>query len=340
VPSFAAAALLAALHAAGGCAAPDQFVRSVDEGHANLTRGMGDVVDRVDRAFGEPRVEDRERIVRAKIGGSLELRQNNDASPTIPVSLRVPLPALERRSNIFLQFESTADASEDIEQARTSFDEGKSFSATILTRRSPRLETGARLELYWEDGPQTGLRPFLRLERRLDPIRLFYEQQFYYRTDVRAGAKGIFGVDRIFGERSFARFATSVEGNRGTPGASLEHSLGYRRPMPFVEAAFAAEVGVTYNTYDGDPETEDPGSENDPDEGYARLRAIGRVLRPWVEYEIVPAVHFPWHGGDKAEFGVTFTLRAVLERNLPGPSEPAGTAEPAKPAEAADPAGP
>jgi hypothetical protein len=307
---------------------------------------MAEVVDGVDRAFGEARVDDRERIVRARIGGSLELRENNDASPTVPVSLRVPLPALERRSNIFLQFESTADASEDLEQARTSFDEGKSFSATILTRRTPRLETGARLELYWKDGPQTGLRPFLRLERDLDPIRLFFEQQLYYRTDDRGGAKGIFGVDRIFGDSSFVRFTTSVDGNHGTSGTSFEHVLGYRRRLPFPNGALAAEIGTSYNTYHGDPESHDPGSENDPDEAYTRLHLIGRVIRPWVEFELIPAVHFPWHHGDKMEFGVTFILRAVFERNLPGPAEPGepgGQPEPAASPETtapAEPAGP
>jgi hypothetical protein len=337
-PRLRAAALLAAGLAVGGCAAQQQLVREADERQDNISRGIAGVVDRVDRAFGEPRIEDRDRIVRAKIGGSLEVRQNNADSWTIPISLRLPLPALERRSNIFLQFESTADASGDFEEVKSSFDEGKAVSATILTRRSPRLETGARLELFWDDGPQTGVRPFLRVEQRLDPIRLSYEQQVYYLTDVQTGARGIFEADRLLEEQSFVRFTTSMDGNHGTPGVSLEHSLGYLRPLPFVKAAFAAEVGVKYNTFDGDPETHDSGSENDPDEGYARLRATGRVLRPWIEYEVIPVVHFPWHHEDKVEPGITFILRAVFQRNLPGPPEPSGAALPDVPEGSAVPA--
>jgi hypothetical protein len=74
-------------------------------------RGLADVVDGMDRAFGEPRVEDRERIARLKLGARATVRENQKPGYAVPLQLRVPLPALERRANIFLQFDSVANES-------------------------------------------------------------------------------------------------------------------------------------------------------------------------------------------------------------------------------------
>jgi hypothetical protein len=321
--SSVTAALLALAAGASGCAAPEQLMRDLDKGHATVSRGLADVVDGMDRAFGEPRVEDRERIARLKVGPRLTLRENDKPDYAVPLSLRVPLPALERRANIFLQFDSVADASAGLDEAATSLDRNKTLSATVLSRVMERVHSGVRLDLTWDEGPQTGFRPFLRWEWRPGRLRLAYEQQVYYLTDRGFGGRSHVEVDRIFGDRrSFLRLRTILEGNQHTPGTDFEHALIYRRPFEPWDIALSAEIGVRRNPYDGDPESETPGPEDDPDQSFAQLRVIGTLLRPWIEWEIVPALFRPWRHRDDFEYGVTFTVRVVAEHALKGPESP------------------
>lgn len=305
-----------------GCATRDKLVRRLDESHAQFCQNFGEAVDRVDRVFGEPRVEDRERIARLKVGAQVERRENHDDSYTVPLSLRLPLPALERRANIFLRLDSIADASGDFHQAGRSLDDNKSLTATILARYGGRIDTGARLELYWNEGLQTGVRPFVRWEAAEEPRRLFLEQQLFYLTDEHFGLRSIVQFDRVLDARSFARFFTTLEVSQETPGVDVEHAVIYRRSVFSDAAVFSAELGAAYNLYSGDPETRERGAAADPDEAYGRLRVIGRVFRPWIEYEFSPATHFPWRHRDKTEYGVTFALRLIFESGLPGATGP------------------
>ena len=94
------AALLAAL---AGCASPRELVRTVDESHAVITRGIRDVVDATDRAFGEPRVEDGERLVRLRLGPSVELRENVGTTWSLP-SMSNPLAELVHRYMVMYGF--------------------------------------------------------------------------------------------------------------------------------------------------------------------------------------------------------------------------------------------
>jgi hypothetical protein len=318
----AAAALLAVAAGAAGCAAPEELKRNLDVGQATVSRGLADVVDGMDRAFGEPRVEDRERIARLKLGVQTALRENQSPAYSVPVSLRVPLPALERRANIYLQLDSVADTSSGINEAASSLDRNKTLSATLLTRVRERVENGVRLDLTWHDGPQTGFRPFLRWEWRPGRLRLAVEQQVYYLTDKGFGAKTQLELDRLLGTASFVRWRSIVEGNEETPGTDFQHVLIFRRPYLPWDVALSAEVGVSSNSFNGDPQTRAPGAENDPDQGFAQLRVIGTVFRPWIEYEITPALFRPWRHRDDFEYGVTFTLRIVAEHALRGPQEP------------------
>ncbi len=318
VPAAGVAPLFLAL-ALSGCAAPKRLVGTLDDGHEAVCRNLAEVVDRVDRVFGEPRAEDRERTVKGSVGARAEFRENAGPAYAVPISLRIPLPALERRANIVLRFDSVADATHGIEQAGESLDSNKTFSATLIRRRTGELETGARVELYWRDGPQTGLRPFVRWEWQPAPIRFYLEQQIYYLTDLHLGAKTSVQADYVFEDASFLRLQTSVDGNKETPSVQVEHALIYRRSLAPSGAVISLETGAAYNPFDGDPGTRARGDENDPDELYGKVRFIATVFRPWIEYEISPALHHPWHHEDNLEYSVMFTLRLVARRALPGP---------------------
>lgn len=325
-PAAAGLAPLAALFALAvgvtGCSAPEHLVRRLDESHASVCRGLGDVVDGMDRAFGEARVEDRERITRLKLGTSLRLRENQSPVYSIPLALRVPLPALERRANIFLQLDSVSEATGGFDEAATNPDRDRTLSATVLSRITDRVNTGARLVLTWDGGPHTGFRPFLRWERRPPGLRLAAEQQIYYLTDKGFGARTLLEFDRILSDVSFVRLRTVVEGNRETPDMAVEQAVIYRRPYDPWGVGLSAEVGVTFNPYDGDPGTRARGAENDPDQLFAQLRVIGTIFRPWIEYEIAPALYNPWRRRDTFEYGISFVVRIVAERALEGPEDP------------------
>lgn len=329
----AAAALAALLAASAGCATPREFVRTVDESHDAITRGICDVVDATDRAFGDPRVEDRERIVRVSLGPSLEIRENAGADRSLPVAIRAPLPALERRANIFLQVDSRADSFADGGDSSGSLQEDTSISATILTRVAEAVHTGARLDLYWKDGAQTGLRPFVRWEQRLDGVRMLLEQQGFLRSDDGFGARTVAQIDRVVHDNSFVRLRASIQTSEANEGIDQEQIAIYRRPFPLWNAALSVELGASHNRFDGDPATGEVGAAADPDETFLRTRVTGKIWRPWIEYEVTPALHYLWHHADRREWGVTLSLRFVYEDSLRRPAPfPADAASPFDPA--------
>lgn len=325
-PALRGGVILLGLLAAAGCSAPE--IRRIDEKYAAISRGLVDVVDAADRAFGERRVEDREKIVQLKLGPAVAFRENNDTRLTMPVSLRLPLPAFERRANIFLRVDSIADSGGNAQEVVSSLGDNKTFSATLISRIADLFDLGLRVDVLWVDGPRTGLRPFLRWEKRVDPNRLLIEQQTYWRTAMGFGEKTIFQFDHILNDVAFLRLVSSIENNQYYPGRSYEHAVIYRRSLPSWNLALTAELGTRHNTYDGNQKTNTPGAGNDPDEGYLQFGVTGRVLRPWIEYEVKPAAFIPWRIRDKPEYGITFMLRVVYESFFNGPPEQAPAAPP------------
>jgi hypothetical protein len=326
----AAALLAAALLAAAGCAAPRYVSREVDKGQAAITRGISDVVEAADRAFGEPIVTDRERSFQAKIGGEVQARENNETKFRAPVTLRAPLPALQRRANAFIEIGSVADTLSSTPEAAAALDSNKSFVAAMITRLTEDVHLGVKLYGFWTDGPQLGVWPFLRWEWLRDPYRVLVEQQVYDRTDRGLGERTTLQLNRVFSGTSFVRWVSTVELNQHDRGTIYEHALIYRRLFPSRELVLSAQLGVHHNPYLGDPTAKTPGAQHDPDEAFFQLQATGKIYRPWLEYELTPAVHAPWNHADTLEFGVTFALRFVYESFLQGPEggPPAATPSP------------
>lgn len=324
------ALLAAAFLAVGGCTAPTYMSRQIDKGQAAITRGINDVVDAADRAFGDPRISDREQLVQAKIGGAVRTRQNSGTTLALPVSARLPLPAAERRANIFLSVDSMGDPLSKTRDAASSLDANRAVSAGLITRVTQDIHTGVRFDLFWDQGAQTGAHPFLRWEWQRDPFRVYVEQQVYERTEKGLGEQTTVELTLVFEQTGFLRFLTSMDANRHDPGITYENSLLYRRLVPSRELALSAELGVVNNPYSGNPGTATPGAANDPDEVYFQVRATGKVYRPWLEYEVTPSVHVPWEHRDALELGITVELRCVYESFLHGPAggPPAATPSP------------
>ncbi|HWR97850.1 MAG TPA: hypothetical protein VN317_05450, partial [Candidatus Methanoperedens sp.] len=111
---------------AAGCATREPSLLDageLDRQHDRICRTIAEVVDAADKAFGEPRVEDRERIVRAKVGIKSTLREREPAAWSVPHNLRLPLPALERQVNFFLDLTADTDT-ENFSHPRAAASEG------------------------------------------------------------------------------------------------------------------------------------------------------------------------------------------------------------------------
>jgi hypothetical protein len=306
-----------------GCAAPNKLLHRVDEQRLTIGRGFTDVIDAADRAFGEPRVEDAERIVRVSIGPDLTIRENEGTGVRFPIRLRAPFPALERWANIFLQIDTLTDTFNSLGDFGGSVDRNKAIDLTWLSQIGNHTHIGVKERIYWSDGPQSESRVFARLEYRPDPYHVTFEQSAYYRTDDHGGGRTVLLADRKLGGTSFVRLALRAEYNEELPGTDLAGSVIYRRP--FLPNSFlSGEVGVIFNPRSGPSGagvTPDPLlslDEQDDDEAFLAIAVIGKLWRPWIEYEVRPAVSFPWHHQDVTEFWIRLGFRIVYETYLSG----------------------
>jgi hypothetical protein len=93
-----------------GCATGQAVIAATEEHHAGISRKVADLADATDRAFGETRLEDRQEIVRATVGVEASWCREGGTDRSVPSSFRRPMPALERKANLFLALTSRTDS--------------------------------------------------------------------------------------------------------------------------------------------------------------------------------------------------------------------------------------
>jgi hypothetical protein len=293
-----------------------------------LSRKFADIVDASDKMFGEARVEDREQLVRAKVGVKAEVREGQDTDWSVPANFRIPLPALSRKANIFIDATASPDSSNLSDPSAAVDEKDGSLSINSLRRISDTLDFGATLGIH--GGPDIGPELFLRYENRWDPWMLFGEQRGYWRTDNGWGGRTMLNIDyRLPNKESFIRWANKADYYEELHDVDLKSALLYRwlAPQRFLispqygapRMAMSAETGVEYNPYDGDPEEDnDIDLENDDDQAYVRLRMIGKVWRPWIEWEIMPGFYYYWEHDDPEAWGIDLRVSLIYESFLRG----------------------
>jgi hypothetical protein len=332
----ALAVALAAVTLGGGCATGRTVVANgsrtvidtgrtviatTDEHQARVSRQLADLVDTVDKAFGESRVEDREQIVRAKLGLKTSSKDGEGTHWSVPINLRLPLPALKRRSNVFLDLSTDTETSEISDLSATLDSKISTLSATILSKITSTVDLGATLGVH--GGPDIGPELFVRYEKHWAPWLLFVEQRLYWRTDN--GWGGVTGLNldrRLSGEASFLRFSNKASYYADLHGVDILSGFMYRRLL-LLRTVLSAEAGVEYNPYQGDADQDhdaDPGP--DDDQAYARVRVIGKLWRPWLEWELVPGVYYRWEKEDKLVTGIDVRLSIIYESYLRGTQPP------------------
>lgn len=313
---FRAAGIVICLVVAGGCATQGGTVLDkVDQTRQWAGKKYVNVVDATDKAFGESRVEDREQIARAKVGAKAKVKENEDTEWSVPANFRLPLPGIERRFNMFIDVTADADT-DNLSDINAATSEGDaSISATILRKMSDAIDLGATLGVH--GGPDIGPEVFARYDRKWLPWAFFGEQRGYWRTDDGWGGRTILNLDYLLADNtSFIRFANKAEYYEELHNADLKTGLIYRRLLPG-NLALSAETGVDYNPYDGDPQQDEFTSmEDDDDQAYVRVRAIGRVWRNWIELELLPGYYYRWENEDTGVWGIDVRLSILYESAL------------------------
>lgn len=282
-------------------------VERIDKAHAEQANTFGEFFQRVDRLFGETYVEDRDRKTQVRAGGETTINDDGRSTSTaLTFALRVPLPALERRFNIFLEVgedinELGAASDPDFVAARKRF----ALSAALLARRRKEVEAGLKLNVFWDDGSFASIYPFVRFERLRPPLRYFLEQRVVWDSENAWRSRTDVDVDRALGAGMFARLRNRVDYVLGDPGMQAAHGLILRQ-LAFAKNGFSYELWLEYNSAGDDPTTLD-----DDTLAYAQVRWRGRIWRSWVEYELRPA--YTWVlGSDRKAFFTFFVSLTVL----------------------------
>ncbi len=307
-----------AMFALSACIAPARIIRDATQQQQSVSRGIADAIDAADRAFGEPRIEDRERIVQIKVGLQPGYWKQDEFTFKVPIRTRIPIPAIERRINLFFQFDSESDENDTVTETFSNLDQNKSFAATLLTEISKQVDVGTRFGVFWSDGLQSAVRPFLRWEYQPAQTRYYIEQEVYYRTDDRFGGRTVGSIDHVLQDQAVNRYQLAVEYSQVLNGILFGPTYIHRRPLPF-DAMASTEVGIRFNPYHGASEGAGGLDEDDSDHGLVRFRFAGKTGISWLEYDVETGADYYWLHEDPWDYGILVTARIIFESYLRTP---------------------
>jgi hypothetical protein len=292
----------------------EKTVGKIDEVHEDEARYFGLFFEKLDRVFGEEYVEDRDRKLQLRAGFETIFNDHGVSTDTkAKIVLRVPLPAMKRRFNAFIDIGEAADQLGDVTSPSvTASEKAFSLAAGLVRRIRDDLEAGIKLKLFKSADSLVTIYPFLRYEARPAPMRYFFEQQVIWQSDNTWHTLTDFQVDRRFGSLIFLRFRTVVDYSFEDPGAAIAHGLITRRSL-FEDNGLSFELWLDYNTAKDDPTTI-----TDDTIVYGQLRLRGRVWRKWLEYELRPIYTFPIATDRKSFFGFFVSLSVVWDSYLGG----------------------
>jgi len=289
-------------------------VGKIDDVHEVEARYFGLFFEKIDRVFGEEYVEDRERKLQLRTGFETVFNNHGESTDTkAKIILRVPLPAMKRRFNVFLDIGEAADQLGDVTSPNvTASEKAFSLAAGIVRKIRDDLEAGLKLKLFKKADSLVTIYPFVRFEVHPAPMRYFFEQQVIWESNNSWSTLTDFQVDRRFGSLIFLRFRTTVAYSFEDPGAAIAHGLITRRSL-YEDNGLSFELWMEYNTAKDDPTTT-----TDDTVVYGQLRLRGRLWRKWLEYELRPIYSFPIATDRKSFFGFFISLSLVWDSYLGG----------------------
>jgi hypothetical protein len=289
----------------------------MDKRHTWLGQTFANVIDSTDKAFGEPRVEDRQEIVRAKIGLEADWTETEGTDWKIPSNFRIPLPALARRANLFIDL-TTSPASNDV--SNITEDNNSSLSIAYLKKLTKEIDVQLKFDVYggWDIGPKV----VFRYDKKWDSWAAYLEQQAFWRTDDGWGGRSSVNLDYVLPDKgSYIRWANQADYYEALFETNLHSALIYRRRF-YWDIALSAEIGANWNNYNGDPEKKNtytpPDTGVDDDRGYAQLMFVGTIWRKWIEWEVKPIYYYKWEQDDPWRWGLNVRLSVLYEALLGG----------------------
>ena len=288
-----------------------------DKRHQWLGQKFASVIDAADKAFGEARVEDQQEIVRAKIGVKAEYIEGEGTDWKIPSNFRIPLPALERKANIFIDITSDSDPN-DISNVNAD----SSASLAMLKKLTEDIDVILTFDVY--GGFDVGPKVKFRYEHNWNPWNLFAEQQVFWRTDDGWGGRTTANFDYALRDgAAFFRFTNKADYYEELHDVNYSSALMYRRKF-YYDTALSVELGAQYNPYSGDPEkkntyTPETAPGVDDDNAYAKVRVVGKGWKEWIEWEVVPGYFYKWEQADPWRWGVEVRLSVKYEAFLRAP---------------------
>jgi hypothetical protein len=256
----------------------------VDRGYSLLTgfydQGVG-VVDRIDRALGDPRLDDVDRKVRLDTGLETVLREDDRWDVNARLNARIPLPAMERRFNLFLDLGAEELSSAGLlDTSLTPEDSNLRAQLQLHVPFWQKFGTGVSLRGRWEGGLQANLSPFIRYEDESGPWRWYVREEVSHDTRDHFQERTSGNLDYVLGEFGFLRLATDLTVKEGRKALFLHHALILRH-LAGASTVMSYEVGTNHHVWSGEEIEE-------PREVYALVRWTGRVWRPWLELQLEP----------------------------------------------------
>ena len=300
-----------------GCAATRSMLDTWEDRSQTLSRGLADIIDATDRAFGESRISDEEEIVQVRVDINPIYYYKDGFDIKSPVKIRVPLPAIERKAKFFFQIGSSTDPRKSLWGAGEELVDNRTLTSGFLFELSKNTKTGVKVDSYWRDnGPQIRVRPFIRLEIKKDPLRFFFEEQLLWRSDEKFGSRTSIQISHLISDNSFLRYAISGEYGELRHGADFRCALLYRRAIS-EKLALSTELGSDFNPHYGPVdkntifENVSPG-ELDNDRLFSRFQIIGKFPRKWMEYVVEPGLDYYFHHQKPWDYGILFSLRIIV----------------------------
>lgn len=286
---------------------------NLDQAHEQQAQQIGEFVEVLDRVFGETYAQDRERKVQVGVGLATTFNNHGNSFGTqVNVALRIPLPALERKFNAFIDIGGDVDKLGDVSNPNFSGSEKVySLAGALISRLREDLEAGIRLKLL-SSGSAASLNPFLRYERRVGKVRHFLEEQVGWDSNNDWKSVTELDVDRAFGSTALIRLRNLLDYTFGDPGAKLAHGLIVRRGV-LDASGLSLEFWLEYNTAPDDPATI-----SDDTIFYGQVRFRGRVWRKWLEYELRPAYTFPIDTSRSSFFSLMVSLTVLWDSYIGG----------------------
>lgn len=271
-------------------------------------RRIADIVDRVDRTIGDPRVEDRQVKIKLTTGGQVTLQEGGGVQPKLIVGARLPLPSLERRSNLFLDVggAATPSATELASPVVENVEKTGSAGLEYLSLTTWPVSFGVHLGMNYEAGPQGTIRPFVRWEKDLGPHRYYLTQEVFYKTKSGFGTRSYAHTDYVLGQEvGYFRFLSEAVWRLEGEGVNVTHGLLFRQPVG-ASAVLSYESGMLYND-----------ARIDRGRYFLQMRYITKVWRPWIELELNPAAVYFWDGSSQ-DYSFTVKLNIIFEEFLRG----------------------